>query len=268
MTETPDPRQLFLFPELSEHPDLPSITTLPDFDHALNNLIKISDLGAFIQLRIQGMDKRYSLHFSELDIPTDFLKPEALNESLNTFYLFPDEVRRSLKKMAYEVKSFFNGNNSFKTSFGYFLFRSHFSLWKHYLEQTQKSIDKSLYQLLGQGRYGKMVLDCLKSGSDYLQQFASEIAPWNFDHDLSLKALDHHRQNLAENQDTLSTLKATEVTYPQDLLVLKTVHFPLNLSEYVSQIQISSIFKTIHMEYLVNKNINTIEDVKKLVEEM
>ncbi|NOZ75224.1 MAG: hypothetical protein GXO90_07570, partial [FCB group bacterium] len=67
MTETPDPRQIHLFPELSEHPDLPSITTLPEFDHALNNLIKISDLGAFIQLKIQGMDKRYSLHFHEPD---------------------------------------------------------------------------------------------------------------------------------------------------------------------------------------------------------
>jgi len=268
MTETSDPRQLYLFPELSEHPDLPSITTLPEFDHALQNLIKISDLGAFIQLNIQGMDKRYSLHFHELDIPSDFLKPEALDQPLKTFYLFPDDMRRTLKKMAYDVKAFFNSKNSFRTSFGFFLFRSHFTLWKHYLEETRKGMDKTLYNLLGQGRYNHYLYDCLKEGSNYLQQFTTEIAPWNFNLEFTIKIIEERRHALRENQVTLSALKATEITYPMDLLILKTFHFPLRVSDYVSRIQITSIFKTIHLEYLVDKEIHSIDDVKRLVEEM
>ena len=42
-----DPRQLSLFGELPNSSN-PSIATFPEFDQALNNLIKLSDLGAFI----------------------------------------------------------------------------------------------------------------------------------------------------------------------------------------------------------------------------
>ena len=41
---------------------------------ALNNLIKLSDLGAFIELNIQGFEKGYTLNLSEAIIPKDFLK--------------------------------------------------------------------------------------------------------------------------------------------------------------------------------------------------
>ncbi|RMF10579.1 MAG: hypothetical protein D6762_01235 [Candidatus Neomarinimicrobiota bacterium] len=268
MVDSSDPRQLPLFPELSEHPQLPSITTLPEFDHALNNLIKISDMGAFIQLNIQGFNKRFSLHFAELNIPGDFLNPEAAGEQLVTFQLFPDEIRRQQKKMAYEVKSFFTSKNSFRTPFGYFLFRSHFTLWKHYLEETRKSIDKKLYQLLGQGQYGRLLQQSLRDGLDYLRQFASDLAPWTFEEDLTVPRLEAIRHQLRQDNRSIASLRPTEVTYPRDLIVLKTLHFPLHLSDYVEQIQITSIFKTIHLEYLVDKEIKTLEDVQKLVEEM
>ncbi len=52
MSDKTDPRQIALFPELSKNAAIPSITTLPAFDKALNNLIKISDMGAFIELKI------------------------------------------------------------------------------------------------------------------------------------------------------------------------------------------------------------------------
>ena len=67
-----DPRQLPLFPELSKKSQIASITSLPKFDRALGNLIKISDLGAFIQLKISGLEKGYSLNINEMVIPNDF----------------------------------------------------------------------------------------------------------------------------------------------------------------------------------------------------
>jgi len=57
MREQLDPRQLPLFPELSKNADVASITTLPAFEKALNNLINMSDLGAFIQLNVSGLGK-------------------------------------------------------------------------------------------------------------------------------------------------------------------------------------------------------------------
>ena len=62
MQEQTDPRQIALFPELSKHASIPSITTLPAFDKALSNLIKISDMGAFIELKIGGLERLYTLN--------------------------------------------------------------------------------------------------------------------------------------------------------------------------------------------------------------
>ena len=68
-----DPRQLSLFGEIPSSSN-PSIATFPEFDQALNNLIKLSDLGAFIEINIQGFEKSYTLNLSESIIPKDFLK--------------------------------------------------------------------------------------------------------------------------------------------------------------------------------------------------
>ena len=120
MREQTDPRQIALFPELSKHSSIPSITTLPAFDNALSNLIKISDLGAFIQLSIGGLERGYTINLQELDIPKDFIKSGTSTIPFSA-RLFPNDIRNRLKKISYEVKSFFNVHNSFKTSFGYFL---------------------------------------------------------------------------------------------------------------------------------------------------
>ena len=67
MQEQSDPRQIALFPELSKHSAIPSITTLPAFDKALSNLIRISDMGAFIELSISGLERVYSLNIQEME---------------------------------------------------------------------------------------------------------------------------------------------------------------------------------------------------------
>lgn len=267
MREPTDPNQMPLFPELSRNADIPSITTLPQFDRALGNLIRMSDLGAFIQLNVTGMDKLYTLNIKEQNIPGDFIKSDAPSAS-RTFYLFPGEVRNRLKKFSYDIKSFFTANNSFRTSFGYFLFRSHFSIWKIYLEESRKNLDQDLYKILGHGNYGKFFLNAVTEGYDYLKSIADLTAPWEFQDRLLLKDIDAKRKEQTESHMTVFSIPPTEVTYPIDLLVSKTLHIPLTHQEYIEQIQVSSIFKTIHLEYLVDKKIESIEDIKTLVNSM
>ena len=73
MSELTNPQQLSFFSELSLKSDIKSITNLSQFDNALNNLIKISEFGAFIQLKIQGLHTMYTLDLQELDVPEYFL---------------------------------------------------------------------------------------------------------------------------------------------------------------------------------------------------
>ncbi len=264
MLEQSDPRQIALFPELSKHATIPSITTLPAFDKALANLIKISDLGAFIELKISGLERSYSINIQELDIPEDFVKNNISTIPFSK-HLFPTDYRNKLKKRSYEVKSFFNVHNSFKTSFGFFLFRSHFSMWKLYLEKMNKSIKNDLYTELGQGKYVEYFLDHFLEGYDYLKSIADVVAPWTFMEDIDIKMIESRRNEIQTNRLTMATLKPTEIIHPFEILIYKTNHIPISLKEYVENIYISSIFKSIHLEYLADKKITGIDDIKQLV---
>lgn len=264
MQEQSDPKQIALFPELSKHTSIPSITTLPAFDKALSNLIKISDMGAFIELTIGGLERLYTINIQELDIPTDFIKKDISTIPFS-IHLFPADFRNELKKKSYEVKSFFTSRNSFRTSFGYFLYRSHFSMWKHYLEKMNKSIKDTLYSELGHGKYANYFSIHFKEGYGYLKSIAGVVAPWEFEDEIDIKKIQLSRSEIIDKQLTISSLKPTEVSYPYDLLIYKTNHIPISLKDYVENIQISSIFKSIHLEYLANKKITSIDDIKQLV---
>ncbi len=264
MQEYSDPKQIALFPELSKHTSIPSITTLPAFDKALSNLIKISDMGAFIELTISGLERLYTIKVQELNIPTDFIKKDISTIPFS-IHLFPNEFRNELKKKSYEVKSFFTAQNSFRTSFGYFLYRSHFSMWKHYLEKMNKSIKDTLYSELGHGKYANYFSIHFKEGNDYLKSIAGVVAPWEFEDEIDIKKIQLSRSEIFDKQLTISSLKPTEVSYPYDLLIYKTNHIPISLKDYVENIQISSIFKSMHLEYLANKKITSIDDIKQLV---
>jgi len=263
MPEKTDPRQIALFPELSKHAIIPSISTLPAFDKALNNLIKISDMGAFIELKISGLERLYTLNIQELEIPSDFIKTNISTIPLS-LPLFPNDFRNELKKKSYEVKSFFNVHNSFRTSFGFFLYRTHFSMWKIFLEKMNKSIKDDLYSSLGRGKYDEHFLDNFQKGYNYLKSIAGIMAPWEFS-EIDMIIINDRRKEFAENAQTIASLKATEVTYPFDLLIYKTNHIPISLKDYVENIQINSIFKSIHLEYLADKKIINIDDIKNLV---
>ncbi|MEE8437305.1 MAG: hypothetical protein V3S22_03080 [Candidatus Neomarinimicrobiota bacterium] len=265
MFDQEDPRQLSFFPELDERTSLPSISTEPEFDRALGNLIKMSDMGAFIQLNILGLEKSYTINVKELDIPQDFLKIDSAYSAL-TVHLFPSELRNQLKKLTYDIKAFFTHGNSFKTSFGYFLYRSSFSAWKIFLENQKLEINKAVNGYLSGGNFGHHFLDHFKKGYDHIFSQSDIIAPWQVKDQLYLKDIDAFRKNILTSGITQHNLKPTEIDFPFQIMVVKTSHIPTILSQFLSQIQIHSVFKSIHLEYLSSIDINTIDDIKKLAE--
>ncbi len=138
-------------------------------------------------------------------------------------------------------------------------------MWKHYLEKMNKLIKDTLYSELGHGKYANYFSVHFKEGYDYLKSIAGVVAPWEFDDEIDIKKIQLRRNEIFDNQLTISTLKPTEVSYPFDLLIYKTNHIPISLKDYVENIQISSIFKSMHLEYLADKKITSIDDIKQLV---
>ena len=258
-----DPCQLPLFPELSKESDIASITSLPEFDKALSNLIKISDLGAFIQLNISGLERGYSLNINEMVIPNDFLKDGSPRSA--SHHLFPDKIRNQLKKYTYEVKSFFNSKNSFHTDYGYFLFRSHFTMWRHFIDQMEKTVSDYLYSTCKGNQYGKYFLNTFQNGYDFLFSIADITAPWEKRDGVYLKDIEKIRTSLKNNPQTGFHTPTTDIDFPFQIMVAKTEHIPMTISRFVSRVHITSVFKTIHLEYLADKTIKTTEDIKILI---
>ena len=161
--------QLALFPELFKSPDLPSISTLPEFDKALDNMIRMNDLGAFISINVHGLDKSYSVHIRELEIPQEFLKTGHSEAVSTVYYLFPAHIRHQLRKLTYDVRSFLNSKNSFKTSFGYFLFRPYFRIWEKYVDEQKSRIEQFLSHTLKGREYGKHFLSAFDHGYRFLE---------------------------------------------------------------------------------------------------
>ncbi len=212
--ERDDPGQLPLFPELAGGERMPSLATLPEFGQALQNLIRMSDLGAFIELNIQGLDKLYSINLRDLDVPRDFLKDMKGYTPL-TVKLFSKDVRNEI-----------------------------------------------------QGKYGQAFAEFFKQGYEHMEAHADITAPWEFTKRPLLKDIEESRKSLNEQHKTLFTLKPTEIDFPFQVITLKTGRVPLVLNQFQSQVQIHSVFKTIHLEYLADTQIESLEDIRRLTEGM
>ena len=265
MSELTNPQQLSFFSELSLKADIKSITNLSQFDNALNNLIKISEFGAFVQLKIQGLHTMYTLDLQELDVPENFLKSNHSPTSMN-ISLFSEEIRDNLQRFSDEAKSFFTDKNSFPTPSGFFLYRSHFTLWKYFTEQIKKSIDEFLYRKLSHGGYQKFYINCLQEGLEYVRSIAGISSSWNIPIKIEFQNIESVRRKQDRENYTIEHLNFFDQNFPLKYLVLKTKQFPLNLSGFISQVQIHTIFKSIHLGYLADKTIDSISDIKNLVQ--
>jgi len=259
-----NPNQTVLFPELFSDHDLPSITTLPEYDNALRNFIKISDFGAFLEINFIGIDKSYSISPHEIQIPRRYLAVKTDTGS-PVLHLFSTNIRNHLNRLKYDVRSFFNKTNSIKTSFGYFLFRQYFHLWDRHKQQFMSNLSDYLNLEIGATVYQNYYIHIWSEGShwlkDHLKRKYRHLLPPN---DLNL--IEKKRSQLQKTSVTLSQLDRDDPEYFFHCLVLKTAHIPIRLSDYIDGIAIHSTFKTIHLEHLKDIDIETIEDITRLLE--
>ena len=256
--------QLALFPELFRTPSLPSISTLPEFDKALDNLIRMSDLGAFISINVHGLDKSFSVHVRELEIPPEFLQNGRGDTVSPVYYLFPAPIRHQLRKLTYEVRGFLNSKNSFKTTFGYFLYRPYFRIWKKYIDEQKSHIQRFLSDTLKGREYGKHFLTAVNCGYQFLKDVSDEPAPWDFQRKLRLSHIQEAQKEIGSRHLTLHSLDKTVPNYPLMAIALKTSQFPSDLKSFLKQFSIQFAFKTMHLDYLKEVDIKSIEDVKQL----
>ena len=256
--------QLALFPELIDSPELPSISTLPEFDRALHNLIKMSDLGAFISITVHGLDKSFSVHARELEIPEDFLLDGRGDAASQQIHLFPVSLRHQVRRLSYDVKRFFNKENSFRTPFGYFLFRPYFRIWSKFVREQEQRLTGFLTDALSGRIYGNHFLEGFETGYRFLESIKDETAPWEFSDKLLLGDLKEFRKKIKTENLTLHSLDKTTPDFPTLAIALKTAHFPTDLVTFLKQVNIQFDFKSIHLDYLKNVEITTVDDVINL----
>ena len=206
----------------------------------------------------------YTLDLQELDIPENFLKSDHSPTSMN-ISLFSKEIRENLQRFSDEATSFFTDKKSFPTPSGFFLYRSHFTLWKHFAEKMKKSIDKYIYSALSHGSYTQHLIQSIIDGLHFIRSAASPNAPWEISKSIHLKDIETARNKQEGTYETLHNLKNTDPCFPLKFLILKTQHFPLSLSHFISHVQVYSIFKSIHLEFLADRSIESIRDIKELV---
>ena len=256
--------QLTLFPELIDSPELPSISTLPEFDQALHNLIKMSDLGAFISVTVHGLDKSFSVHARELEIPEDFLKDERGDAASQQIHLFPEPIRHQVRRLSYDVKGFFNKENSFRTPFGYFLFRPYFRIWSKFVREQEQRLAGFLTDALSGRTYGQHFLKAFEIGYRFLESIKDDTAPWEFSDKLLLADLQEFRKKIESENLTLHSLNKTTADFPTLAIALKTAHIPPDLASFLKQVNIQFDFKSIHLDYLRDVEIFTVNDVINL----
>lgn len=264
MFKTYDPQQVPLFPDLFEDVYLPPITTEPEFNHEIENFIKLADFGALLDLNFHGLEKSYSLRLSELQIPEQMLRENASADS-PVFNLFPSELHRRLQRFRYEARSFFNNQNSIKTADGYFLFRNHFHHWESYRVQFHQNLISQLHSSIGPQRYHVYFSACFQSGLDWLTAQLRSATPYRLQFE-NLHEIDQLRKTIHKAGTTLAQLQPETTDYLINCLVIKTMHIPLSLAQFVKGVAVTSTFKTIHLNYLKNVKIETLRDIKHLLE--
>ncbi len=257
-----DPKQGVLFPDQHIDEDLPSIKTLPDFDLALENYIKLSDFGAFVQLNFKGIEKSYSLNTKELKIKNIFLKQDYSNNS-PVFSLFPQDIVNHLNRIKYETRSFFNEQNSIKTQFGFFLFRRYFHRWYLHRKKVLQRVSEFLAIEIGEKQYQKYYTLNLARGINWLKSLLNKNAPFDINN-FSFEDIHLFPEKMKPQATTIYQLDKKDPDFLSKALVIKTSHIPRTIKEYEKGIKIVSAFKTIHLDYLKGVRIDSVEDIENL----
>tara|TARA_Y100000031_G_C8064395_1_gene312146 strand:+ start:152 stop:553 length:402 start_codon:yes stop_codon:yes gene_type:complete len=129
----------------------------------------------------------------------------------------------------------------------------------------EKTVSDYLFSTCKGNQYGKYFLNTFRNGYDFFFSIADITAPWERRDGVYLKDIEKIRNVLKKNPQTGFHTPTTDIDFPFQLMVAKTEHIPMTISRFVSRVHITSVFKTIHLEYLADKTIRNIEDIKDLV---
>ena len=112
--------------------------------------------------------------------------------------------------------------------------------------------------------YGNHFLEGFETGYRFLESIKDETAPWEFSDKLLLGDLKEFRKKIKTENLTLHSLNKTTSDFPTLAITLKTAHFPTDLVTFLKQVNIQFDFKSIHLDYLKNVEITTVDDVINL----
>lgn len=262
MTAIYDPHQIPLFPDMFED-YLPPLTSQPDFAQELENFVKIAEYGALLEVNFKGFEKSYTLRMNELHLLPEYWL-EGCEEQSPVFYLLPAEIRREMERFRYRVKAFFDHHNSIKTAHGYFLFRNYTLRWERHRAALLEQLQSFLQERVGNDLYRQYFDQMLQAGLNWLKAQLSSAAPYVTAYP-GHGALIELRRNLIGMGATLSNLDATREDYLIQVVALKTMHIPSNLSQYLKGLTIDGVYKTIHLDYLKGFKVESLRDVRYLL---
>jgi len=259
-----NPSQITLFPDMYEDLYLPPITSHPDFEQELENFVRLADFGALLDLNFHGLEKSYSMKLNEFALPPQNLREDATNSS-PTFYLFPLAIRNRLNRFKYDVRAFFNDQNSLRSPSGYFLLRNFFHTWEAHRAALTQTLLTELQSLIGGRAYHSYLDGCISAGLEWLSAQVSAGSPYQRAYP-GFAEYEARRKLYQRSGVTLSQIQPEEPDYLFNCTVIKTEHLPLHFSQYLKGIAVTSTFKTIHPDYLKDLQIETLRDVKHLLE--
>jgi hypothetical protein len=256
-------RQLSIFPELEQYPSIPSITTHTDFDILVENIIRLSDLGAFVEYHISGMDKSYSLRLRDMKIPAEYFRNPEEDLFLEVA-LFSQEIIREVARIKYEIRAFFTSKNSLQTSFGPFLFRPYFDAWHNHLNTMREKLHNFFRNQLGGKKYFVSVKSAVERGFTFVGN-AFINHPYRLSDKISQEWIRSMREQINSERKTISQLSSVSEDFIIDYLIIKTQHFPLTLKEFLDNVKLSSVFKVVHFHHLSGIQIQSIRDIFNLI---
>ena len=131
-------------------------------------------------------------------------------------------------------------------------------------QRTRTTIDRLSYRRTVRKDLWSTLPEAFETGYRFLESTKDDTAPWGFSDKLLLADFQEFRKKIKTENLTLHSLDKTTPDFPKLAIALKTAHFPIDLITFLKQVNIQFDFKSIHLDYLKNVEITTVDDVINL----
>lgn len=248
-------------------------------DHT-SSFLRLNNLGAFVKYETGGINKSISL--SHHDLLLKNICDESIGDyvSNNRYFFFPQSIRNELtefiskpKRILYQLSKE-NPQCATWTHLGYFLAKKIFNYWKKIVEDVNHNLKKFLREEIGKDQYETYYVSAFQlfnklygEKNEHLKKISSFKKDNNdIEH---IKNLYHSINIVIQNISQLKKqLTINDFDNPEEKSIFKMHHIPPSFEDFVSQIYVSTYFFTIHPENLCDYKIESIEDVKYIIEKI